>query len=128
MEVRRLTARLSNGLKTGTLLGAISGIVLLVIVRVSSLGGLEKWLGFGPAYAADLLFGPDGNTVLRALPYFFFIVYALAGAIFGLAWGLSGGRTSLQRDICKHCAYDLTGNVSGVCPECGTPVREKDSR
>lgn len=23
---------------------------------------------------------------------------------------------------CKRCAYDLTGNVSGVCPECGTPV------
>ena len=23
---------------------------------------------------------------------------------------------------CLHCAYDLTGNVSGVCPECGTEV------
>jgi hypothetical protein len=23
---------------------------------------------------------------------------------------------------CRACAYDLTGNVSGVCPECGTPV------
>ena len=21
---------------------------------------------------------------------------------------------------CKACRYDLTGNVSGVCPECGT--------
>ena len=21
---------------------------------------------------------------------------------------------------CPHCGYDLTGNVSGVCPECGT--------
>lgn len=21
---------------------------------------------------------------------------------------------------CQHCGYDLTGNVSGVCPECGT--------
>ena len=20
---------------------------------------------------------------------------------------------------CRHCGYDLTGNVSGVCPECG---------
>ncbi|GJM23618.1 MAG: hypothetical protein DHS20C16_00330 [Phycisphaerae bacterium] len=22
---------------------------------------------------------------------------------------------------CSNCGYDLTGNVSGVCPECGTP-------
>jgi len=22
--------------------------------------------------------------------------------------------------VCAHCGYDLTGNVSGVCPECGT--------
>ncbi len=24
---------------------------------------------------------------------------------------------------CKKCGYDLTGNVSGICPECGTPVK-----
>ena len=23
---------------------------------------------------------------------------------------------------CAHCLYDLTGNESGVCPECGTPT------
>jgi hypothetical protein len=22
---------------------------------------------------------------------------------------------------CLHCGYSLTGNVSGYCPECGTP-------
>lgn len=25
------------------------------------------------------------------------------------------------RGHCQRCGYDLTGNVSGVCPECGTP-------
>jgi hypothetical protein len=24
-----------------------------------------------------------------------------------------------QRGQCPACGYDLTGNVSGVCPECG---------
>ena len=24
---------------------------------------------------------------------------------------------------CPKCDYDLTGNVSGVCPECGTEIR-----
>jgi len=27
------------------------------------------------------------------------------------------------RGLCRHCGYDLTGNVSGVCPECGVPAR-----
>ena len=25
---------------------------------------------------------------------------------------------------CTSCRYDLTGNVTGICPECGTPVAE----
>ena len=25
---------------------------------------------------------------------------------------------------CLECAYNLTGNVSGICPECGDPVTE----
>jgi len=24
------------------------------------------------------------------------------------------------KGLCIHCAYDLTGNQSGICPECGT--------
>ena len=28
-------------------------------------------------------------------------------------------RRRLRRGHCEHCGYDLTGNVSGVCPECG---------
>jgi hypothetical protein len=30
-----------------------------------------------------------------------------------------------QRGVCHTCGYDLTGNTSGVCPECGTPVEGK---
>jgi hypothetical protein len=24
--------------------------------------------------------------------------------------------------VCTVCDYDLTGNLSGICPECGTPI------
>jgi hypothetical protein len=27
-----------------------------------------------------------------------------------------------RRGLCLGCGYDLTGNASGTCPECGTPV------
>jgi hypothetical protein len=34
--------------------------------------------------------------------------------------------------ICGQCGYDLTGNVSGTCPECGTMAaqnpKDRDSR
>jgi hypothetical protein len=40
---------------------------------------------------------------------------------------LSAGdrRRRLSQGKCPNCCYDLTGNTSGVCPECGTPVPEK---
>ena len=31
-------------------------------------------------------------------------------------------RSRLRRGLCATCAYSLAGNVSGVCPECGTPA------
>ncbi len=29
---------------------------------------------------------------------------------------------------CLDCGYDLAGNVSGVCPECGTPTTESANK
>ena len=28
-----------------------------------------------------------------------------------------------SRGHCPHCGYDLTGNVSGICTECGTAIK-----
>ena len=59
-----------------------------------------------------------------------------SGAAVGLGLGLIaflvplfliGRRPSLKArflasNVCRACGYDLAGNVSGVCPECGTVV------
>ena len=29
---------------------------------------------------------------------------------------------------CANCGYNLTGNVSGVCPECGTEIPKPANR
>ncbi len=39
-----------------------------------------------------------------------------------------GRRRSLRarffaKDVCRSCGYDLTGNTTGVCPECGTAIK-----
>lgn len=34
-------------------------------------------------------------------------------------------RSRSSEGLCDTCGYNLTGNISGVCPECGTPVKGK---
>ncbi|HKQ47230.1 MAG TPA: hypothetical protein VJZ71_04070 [Phycisphaerae bacterium] len=36
--------------------------------------------------------------------------------------GRRNKRESMPPGHCHSCGYNLTGNVSGRCPECGTPV------
>lgn len=31
-------------------------------------------------------------------------------------------RASRREGSCRECGYDLTGNESGICPECGKPI------
>lgn len=33
-------------------------------------------------------------------------------------------RRRRRRGLCIRCGYNLTGNVSGVCPECGTEIEQ----
>ncbi|GJM25902.1 MAG: hypothetical protein DHS20C16_23170 [Phycisphaerae bacterium] len=34
----------------------------------------------------------------------------------------------LPEGQCLNCGYNLTGNASGTCPECGTPVPRESKR
>jgi len=36
--------------------------------------------------------------------------------------------TKMRDGCCSRCGYCLAGNVSGVCPECGTSIGEKEMR
>jgi hypothetical protein len=53
-----------------------------------------------------------------------FIVFAGSLVVGACVW-LTSHR--LKVGHCECCGYDLTGNVSGVCPECGTPVPQTNS-
>ena len=45
-------------------------------------------------------------------------------AVLPLTWFVlrHHGRRGAAGVVCVKCAYNLTGNTSGVCPECGTPT------
>ena len=57
-----------------------------------------------------------------------FVLLALAAPIFGLVWGKVYTRRYNKRYMgfrfCSTCQYDLTGNESGVCPECGSKTSQ----
>gem|GEM_PF-3486014 len=62
------------------------------------------------------LYSPGPPSAAFVLPLWLPAVVSLAGLLL-LA---SCNRLHLTNSImCKQCQYDLTGNVSGVCPECG---------
>lgn len=79
------------------------------------LGGTLINAGFDFAVVIGLLEGPSA----------FFVVGAIA--VFILILHLTGRRASLKARFeggpyCRQCQYNLTGNLSGICPECGTPI------
>lgn len=69
--------------------------------------------------------GPSGLFIMyfkknvASIPTF---VVPIALAILPAAWAMSRPEQRRRRGLCVTCAYDLTGNTSGTCPECGTPI------
>jgi hypothetical protein len=73
--------------------------------------------GFGPALTND----PQKTGLIVMIPHWSLLVPLSALLLFRPVLLLRRSRKS-SRSACVECSYDLTGNISGVCPECGTPV------
>ena len=71
---------------------------------------VERWLGV--LITIDEVFIPLG------LPFVLLATYPTIAFIRG---PLRRWRRR-RRGLCVNCAYDLTGNVTGVCSECGTKI------
>ena len=78
--------------------------------------GIANYPGLLPEYRRTNL--RAGTLIYLSLPPqlpFFLMVIATSAL-----WWLD---RRYPRGCCQRCGYDLTGNVSGTCPECGTAVR-----
>ena len=64
---------------------------------------------------------PGSSVRVRRLTLPFWLPAVLLFAYPIVAYYRGPRRRQRWRDkgLCLHCAYDLTGNVSGICPECG---------
>jgi hypothetical protein len=84
---------------------------------------LRKWVvGIAVIITIASMLTPDE----RRRPAFIKLSIAPSAAVLiaGIAAIWPRGRKRSLR-YCRQCGYDLTGNVSGVCPECGTALPPK---
>lgn len=101
--------------------------------------GRSRWLGSSLLFATGYLlvpliweavivhfYGPPQVTVMRwsflsIIGWLFLAVFPFAIAGAWLGSNPCGRRRDARRaaGLCIRCGYDLRGNVSGRCPECG---------
>ena len=88
------------------------------------------------------IFRPDGSTIFDGVPFvgltnvrqqtvivrfwFLLLVCSLYPMVVTLRWCIARYRNR-GRVMCGGCGYDLRGNVSGICPECGEVVGRSDT-
>jgi hypothetical protein len=75
--------------------------------------------GFLP-YTTQSGFGLRYSYVYVPLVSILLLMLVLAVPVTSAAWYFD--RRHILPDHCEECGYNLTGNVSGRCPECGQPV------
>jgi len=80
--------------------------------------------GFGFTLFAVTPLTSAGRVTLVAIPYWSIVATTGALPIVYLARMLRR-RTRNRIGACVRCSYSLTGNTSGVCPECGISIRQQ---
>lgn len=95
-------------------------------LRFHSLDAFYVPSGFsGPNYLylhfAGITFVRGGKHILQiSIP--FWAILLLSGSMSFSLNLLPAGHRRSKEETCHSCGYNLTGNVSGVCPECGTRI------
>ena len=87
-----------------------------VYSKYSDAGSFDDWhASWRPWFFSD-----DGFRQFVVPLWLLFLLAAIPTAY--LWWHDRGYRPH----ACQSCGYDLTGNVSGTCPECGEPTKAVD--
>lgn len=111
--------------RIGTWVGAIcGGLFAFVFVTLLAAFSLSSMLGGGPAF--DVLFSLIIPLLLGTLAG----LYSIRSAVRNpdkppktFQWHRDE-KPGFPAGHCQSCGYDLTGNTSRVCPECGEPIKD----
>ena len=90
------------------------------LVHVSRIKDAPKLYWIIPTYRAAGSQAQQGITRPQGHLWIpLWLLFVLIGIPTGLLWWRD---RRIPSSHCQNCGYDLTGNVSGRCPECGTAV------
>lgn len=84
------------------------------------MGFLIALLGPAPVMASAWLIGllmPQAKLAMQSWWLVLYGSFALSLALGGLVLACAPRRAKPQH--CERCHYDLRGNITGICPECG---------
>lgn len=107
-----------------SVLGNIPTIALGIHALIQDSGritGMTRWQLFSAAYATVIGFLPPYNPLRLGAPYGAWVVSMWLVTYYAVSYERIR-RRALAHGFCNSCGYNLTGNLSGICPECGKPV------
>lgn len=116
-------------------LGSLSLVILVIVSFYASVGSSSRSpeLNAGNLVRYDVKETDKANdqnidvktiVILPAWGVLTFIGLLLSAS--ALAW-TRRFRRRVEPGRCSACQYDLTGNMSGACPECGKPIKDVQS-
>jgi hypothetical protein len=110
--------------------GQVRGDWALAVIRPSILLNRAfwrgDWLGFSLPTYASMRDDEDGPYEVKTTGTAHWLIIPFPWLVLVVATACSymaHQRRRLRGTVCQECAYDLTGNKSGVCPECGAKIR-----
>ena len=72
----------------------------------------------------DHYFTSDGVWSVGVPLFYLFVLFAILPGV----WSVRVCRTWRRVEgHCTSCGYNLTGNTSGACPECGSPTTQESA-
>ncbi len=108
-----------------TVLHSTVGIAVLGLVLVAGRLLAGSWQVPEP-------FSPVPTPSLLGEFVFYLVLFVTSLApFFGVMWSyiyVSRYNLRIPWSYCRTCGYDLTGNESGRCPECGTAIKQSPAR
>lgn len=103
-------------------------VVLVPACLGVALTGIRVWRLFhGDDSLTSRLHSTNLHTLLRTIPI---LMPLLSGTLVSCLIVFQNALLTpdFRRGVCRKCAYNLTGNVTGICPECGTAVMPNTAR